>query len=237
MKKYLSVLLLLAQHTLYPILGVLLGMVGVETVLFYFMLRKGPVNLEQAFSQSGIVFVFGTAYLIILVLLYLTGCEFGGKQSYTLRRLSVCERSVFLWQGAYNSICLLLLWAVQVAMALALCNVYLSMTTSAFTSGQTVFLAFYRSPFLHSLLPLADVSRYVRNLCSILALGFTGAGLSFRQRRGKKGFAAILVAIVTLVCFQRDLGNLNGNYMEIFFVLALAIYTVVSVWKEPTYGN
>ena len=57
---------------------------------------------------------------------------------------------------------LVIFWAAQVLFVLLLCRVYLAKADPACVNAQTVFLAFYRQKFLHSLLPLAETSRWVR---------------------------------------------------------------------------
>ena len=49
--------------------------------------------------------------------------------------------------------------------------------------SQTIFLAFYRSELLHSLIPLEEISRWVRNGVMALGLGACAALEPFLQRR------------------------------------------------------
>lgn len=193
MRPHLSVLMLLARSTIYKVLGLLLALALVEGALFHLALvsngsgDSGFVSLERAFAQSRIPIVFGVCFLVMTILIERTGHAPGSKQEYTLWRLSVSERSVFAWQALYNTSCYIMLWAAQLFVALALCRLYLLRTNPAFTSHQTVLLAFYRNNFLHSLLPLDEVSRWVSNVAVIIGVGVTSASVPFERRRGKAG--------------------------------------------------
>ncbi len=235
MKKHLSVLMLIAGSTIYKVLGLLAFMAAAEGALFTLTLRGsltayeaglGMTAIETVFLRSRVSLVFAVCFLLLMVLLCTTGCEYGSRQGYTLRRLSVPEQSVFLWQALFNSFCLLLLWAAQLAVALALCRLYAVRAPSGLVSGQTVFLAFYRSSFLHSLIPLSEVSRWARNIFLVLSLGAASANFSYRQRRGKIGAGAIAMASITLVFFSRDIGSMSS---DIGILLLTAVHTEETV--------
>lgn len=184
---------------IYKILGLLFVMAVAEGTLFYFALNRtlvtenaglGSTGLEQLFTRSWAALVCVVFFTVAIFLLILTGYEHGSKQGYTLRRLSVSERSVFLWQAVYNTFCCFLFWAVLLGIALALCKLYVAKVGLEYVSGQTIFLAFYRNNFLHSLLPLEETSRYIRNVVLILGLGISSACFPFKQRRGTRKCAA-----------------------------------------------
>lgn len=236
MKKHLSVLMLMSRSTIYKILGILVIMTAVEGTLFYLTLRNMTaaevVGLELVFQQSRILWVCALGYLLVTALLCLTGCEFSGKQGYTLHRLSVSQRSVFLWQAFYNICCFFLFWAVQLFIVLALCRLYMEKIDPPAISNQTVFLAFYRNDFLHSLLPLADMSRYVRNIFLILGLGIASAYFPIRQRRGGTGVGIIVLSAVTLLFFSHSMGSLGNDILVIVFSIVTATMALYGALKE-----
>jgi len=110
MRAHLSVLMLIARSTIYKILALLLLMAGAEWFQFRWALNfalagtdagLGMKALEDVIASSRVAWAFAVCFLIISVLLSMTGCEFGSRPGYTLRRLSVSERSVF-----YGSACI-----------------------------------------------------------------------------------------------------------------------------------
>ena len=118
MRRHLSVLMLIARSTIYKLLGLLVLMVCAEGALYYVTLKKiltdgSMFSVEELISNSHIIWVFAVFFVIITILLCLTGCEYGSKQGYKLRRLRISERSIFLWQSIYNIFCYLVIWAVQ----------------------------------------------------------------------------------------------------------------------------
>lgn len=235
MKKHLSVFMLMARSTIYRLLILLLAMAAAQALLFHFTLNAataaadaglGPDTLETVISRSHIAWVFAICFVLMAVLLCLTGCNYGSRQENTLRRLSVSERSVFVWQMLYNIACFFLLWVAQALIALALCRWYTTVTDPSFVSGQTIFLAFYRNSFLHSLLPLEEGSRWVRNIMLVIGLGAACAQVPIYQRRGKISITIIAMTSLTLVFFSRSIGCF-GNDMLIILLSAINIGAVL----------
>ena len=262
MKKHLSVFMLISRSTIYKVIALFVAMAALEGALFYISLDKAltrpiaensvglqglqgvqnlqaqqPVGLESLFTKSLIPWVFAVAFLLLTVLLCLTGCEFGSKQGYTLGRLSISGRSIFMWQALYNTICFFLLWAVQLAVALALCKLYIAKIPTEAVSGQTVLLAFYRNSFLHSLLPLDETSRYICNVFLIIGLGTSSAGFPFKQRRGKFGVNVALLVSTCLVFFTRSMGGFGNDILMILIAITVAAESIYRACKGETYSE
>lgn len=237
MRRHLSVLMLAVSSTIYQVLGLFVVMAVAEGAIFYWSLQRalaaGPIGLEQLISQSRIAAVSGVCFLLLCALLSLTGCEFGGgKLRYTLRRLAVREEATVFWWAGYNVVCFFLFWVVQLVIALLLCRLYLTRMDAAYVSDQTIFLACYRSNFLHSLLPLEETSRYLRNAMFILGLGVCTACFSFRQRRGEKGIAVVLLAVLGAVNFAKPMGSFGSDMFLAVVALGIAAVAAAGIWKE-----
>lgn len=237
MRKHLSVLMLIARSTIYKILVLFLVTVCAEWFLFRFSLNSalvaadaglGMTSLESIVSSSRIPWAFAICFVIMTVLLCMIGCEYESKQGYTLRRLSVSEPSVFVWQSVYNTFCFFMLWAVQTLIAYCLCKLYLAKVDPALTSVQTIFLAFYRNNFLHSLLPLSEVSRWIRNILLVMCLGLAAAHFPYQQRRGKVGVTIIAMTALSLVFFSRSIANLGDDIL----IILLSIANITAVLKN-----
>lgn len=223
MKKHLSVLMLFARSSIYKLLGLLILMAAAEAALFLLVLGRSPDSpLEMIFSQGKTAIVCGVAFVLYTALLCLTGCEFGSKQGYTLRRLRVSEWGIYFWQAGYNLCCYLIFWFVQLAAALLLCRLYMSRGSGP----QDVFLVFYRNSFLHSILPLDETSRYIRNLLLAAALGLETAYFPLCQRYGKPAISTGLIAGVTVVMFAGAMGSFGTDVM---IILLSAVFAAVSV--------
>lgn len=108
---------------------------------------------------------------------------------------------------------------------------------AAYISDQTIFLAFYRSGFLHSLLPLGEATRYVRNVVLILCLGTLTAHFSFLQRRGRRGLSMVILTTLVLVNFPRPMGGFASNLLLSLLALGMAAGAVVEILREGDYEN
>ncbi|MDY5972239.1 MAG: hypothetical protein SPJ01_05110, partial [Butyricicoccus sp.] len=105
-------------------------------------------------------------------------------------------------------------------------------------TNQTVFLAFYRVPLLHSLLPLAHISRWVRNFLLLAGLSITAAGVPYAQRRGERVAPVIVLVSVTNFQFVRDLSESGSDVMLSVLSIVTATVTLISVLgKEAAYDD
>jgi len=123
-----------------------------------------------------------------------------------------------------------MLWAIQILISYALCRRYIAKADPALTGAQTIFLAFYRSDFLHSLLPLSELSRWIRNVLLLVCLGLAAAHFPYRQRRRKAGESIIAMAALTLVFFSRDLGSFGNDLLVILLSAANMAAVLKSVF-------
>lgn len=241
MRKHLSVFMLYARSSLFRILLLFVLMAAAELVMFYFAAEKivtmESISLERMFERSHISLVLALVFVLMSLQLCSVGCEFGSRQGYTLRRLMVSERAVFAWQAAFNSIMYFILLVLQLGLALLMCS-YGVEKLGAWASNQSIYLAFYRSEFLHSLLPLDDWTRYLRNFCMIIALGTASALFSYHQRRKKIGISMIIMLPVTVLGFCGSTGSVGGDVaLTMFYVVVTAwcIYRVLA--KEEAYDS
>ena len=91
---------------------------------------------------------------------------------------------------------------------------------------QDVFLVFYRNSFLHSLLPLDETSRYIRDLLLAAALGLETAYFPLCQRYGKPAISTGLMAGMTVVMFA---GSTGSFVTDVMVMLLSAVFAAVSV--------
>ena len=102
---------------------------------------------------------------------------------------------------------LLFFWAAHLGTLLALCAAALPRLAPEFSGPQALFLACYRDPYLHSLLPLDDCLLWVRNLSMCAALGTAAASFSFQRRMGRRAFAILPLAALSALCFPLPMGS------------------------------
>ncbi len=225
MKKHISVLMLSACGTVWKLAAILAAMAAGQGALFIYTLRKYtdvPPNLVNLISESRAAWVCAAGFLLYCAVLCLNGAELHGSHSgYTIQRLRIAERAVTVWQGVYGAVCFLIFWGIEAGVMLGLCRYYTGHISPEYATEQTVFLACYRSRFLHSLVPLEEWSRCVRNILAALGLGFSTAYFSFNMRLGKKPVAAALMAVVVGRAFPAEMGNYANDLC--ISLLALAV--------------
>ena len=228
MKRYISVWMLLARSTVYKMLAILLGTAAAHTVAFY-LLKPGR-TLERVFDHPAMQVIFGAGLVLLTLLLVSTLSESGGKLDYTLRRLRVGHRTLFVSQCVYNVACCLIFWAAEVLTVFALCRVWEAGQEEI--SHQLVYLAFYRSEFLHGLLPLDEGICYVRNLALFVAVAVCAACGPVLQRRGQQHLGMLLPAIVFAVAVPSELGRVGIGVGIACAGVIFAFGAAIVTWGE-----
>lgn len=250
MRKHISVFFLMARATLHKIVFLLLIMAAAECGMFYLAMNTSAsdeirqLETVAADSRMGLIFLVGMLCMVIILTASFSGSK--SRQQYTLQRLQISERQVFIWHTLYNAFCFLLLWAVQMVTALLLCKIYVQMVSGmaadsgfAEANGQTVFLAFYRNAFLHNILPLESWVVWFRNILLVFSLGMALAYGTLLSHRGKNSIAAILMMSVTGSFSVQSLEDAVITAAEIFIILLISgiILERVICWKEEDYES
>ena len=230
MKKHISVFGFYARSSTYKVLLVLLLMALAETAVFLFQfwgelanyynlleqVTQGNAEVaylarpEQLLGNGYISVVFAVAVMAVSVILCLPGCEFGAKTSYTIKRLLVSERACFFWQMLCSLMLYFLVYVVQISLVFGLSQYYICHVPEELVGNQSIFLMFYRSEFLHSLLPLADIRIWVRNIFLLFGLAFAAAGFSYQQRRKKKPMALWLMLVCSWFFFSQEIAGFSN---------------------------
>ena len=230
MKRQASLLGLAARRSLRWVLLLLAVLAVLETLLFWLAARDFDAGqgYQELVRLSGVPLLCGLGFLGLCVLLGLSGSgQPGARPRYLLARLPVGPRAVFLSEAGYCAGCFLLFWAAQAVLLLGLGRWFVY-AHPADTGPQSLFLAFYLSPFLHSLLPLAEASRYIRNILLVLGLGAAAARFSGALRDGKLSLCLPLLAAVTAAFFGLAGGGLGND----FILSALALVALVLSLKK-----
>lgn len=224
MRRHISVLMLYVRSTLYPVLAVLLLTAAAELIGFRLL------GCDQAGS-------FGEGYRIPLQTVFsaayvLTVCFCCGsvrktvKTGYTLQRLRISEIWVFVWHSVSNICMLALLWMTQVFVVLLLARQFAA-GENYMQGAQGMFIDFYRTEILHGLLPLDEVSLWVRNGLCLLASGTAIAYGTLRARYGKFPLALQIVTALTLRTFPAPIGSGTEGGLIVSIVMFFAVIVCV----------
>ncbi len=226
MRNYLSVFSLFVKRSFGKIFALILLLAGAESALFIHNLKSDNViknefsdgtgnnyllGIENILSDhSLLLIILASGFILITLILCLMGCEFSDKQGYTLRRLNINEKKVFLCQGVYGTAVYGIFMMLQAVFFYTFCLIYVNFAAGheygfdGLISNQTVFLAFYRSEILHAFMPMDDIFKYISNLIMILTLGFSTAYFSYLMRRKRVPVGTILLIPVILINFATE---------------------------------
>lgn len=247
MNRYLSTVGLYARSSLYKILLITL----VTALLAGFLVYRYPMGelvldtnydnpetgettvlishypqVDQVIGSTCAPVVCAVGFTVIVAVMSLTGCGYGVKTDYTVRRLRVRKKTAcMLWAG-YHAALLLFFWAV---LALTLYGVMLLHCQQVkvpdgyvLESGpQTIMLLCYTDTFLHHLVPLQDVAMWGLSVSSVLAVAFTTVLFSYRQRHGSFSPLVLLALGGTIGSFFCSLGE-NTNFLLMLLLLGVA---------------
>ena len=120
----------------------------------------------------------------------------------------------------FQLFCYVLLLGAQIAVFVIQSSLYAA--ESGHVTNQTVFLAFYRNDFMHSVLPLEGIVRWITNILILLGCGGSVAIFTYLQRRGKAAWSLFVVVACILVGFIEELGELLD------LVMAIIVWAIVA---------
>lgn len=236
MKKYLSVFEMIARSSIYKVLLIIGVMLVSQAVCFYLsMISPSGIGIESYIDQSQYSLIFKIAYVLITIVLVFQGMNLGSVQSYTLQRLRIKEKKIFWLQSLYNFLAYMLLWGIQLVMILVSVTVYQkNLPEGVELTNQTMFIAFYRNDFMHSILPLEDGPGWWVLVLIGVTSAFVTAEFTKLQREGKFGFEILLLVVAVIVSFPRQLG-----YEFVFLALVFVIIYMIMVmrWVLNTVGD
>ncbi len=234
MKAYLSALSPFARLTVWKTLLISLGATAVQAALFFLALSRwigdAPPILESLIQNGRLSLVFGVGLLLVCGALALPGWDRGSKTAYTFRRLSVNEGKFSRLLGVQNALLLLIYWTIQLIALLMLSKYFLATADPTTVSHQSLFLACYRSPYLHALLPLADWAVLLRNLSGCLVLGLAASAFCHHRRHGRTSVLILPLAVVAALCFPIYTGNPYLSLSATVIFLLICLY----FWKSLT---
>ena len=193
MKKYFSVCKLIIRSSIYPVMGVLLGTVIGNFVLF-FLNGWGRGDMYEA------IFNISTVHLgLIMLAVFLASalCRRGGQLTYTMRRLRISDKAVFCFQACYNALCFALFFMVQALSFVGMSLLYLNAHPEA--GHQTLFVTAYQYEVFHVVFPLENTLGWLCNGILMAGLGICTAAYPFRQRRGRRSICTYLMVGIVLL--------------------------------------
>ena len=192
-----------------------------ETVLFWHDMSVRSGTAEQSVGELGTndvtIFVtapeklveyallplfFLAALALVMVVLIWTEVRMSEKAGYTMMRLGLSRKELFAIKTIYNVACLALLFVVQIWLAIGLLAWYRTYIPAGIDMPQLFFLTFYRNEFLHCILPMQEIGKWIRNLLMVAALSMTAAGvIAFPGEKGIRQSASCWSVVILAVAW------------------------------------
>ncbi len=227
MRKHISVFMLVVRSCVYKLLLVMLAMAAAETAMLAMMQLGKHMAFFELIDSSRIYIIFATATVLCTCIQLLVCVPGKAQPRYTLARLSVSEKTVMIWHWLCGAICYLMLWAWQLILIYAFARWHEATADGHWISHQSIYLAAFRSTFIHSILPLEDVSRIARNIVMATCMGGICAAAAYKLRRGKKaGFGPAFVSSLFVGTFRTEFFEISYDG---FLIFAFVFITVISM--------
>jgi len=209
MRKNLSIFMLAVRFTIYKVIGLLAVMSGVQAGLFLWAMKRRPEgNLISLLTESRLEWAALIGFVFLCIFLCACGDGSGRTRSvYTIRSLSVSELATTGWWAFHHSLMYLVFWLWEAFSLLGLCLIYSNWMPEATVGPQTVFIACYQVDFMHRLIPLADISGWIRNGVMVWGLGICSSASAYHGRRENRARAIWFMAIIAVVGFAGWMGR------------------------------
>ena len=170
----------------------------------------------------------GMPAMVLLLYSSLRGGK-GSRIDYTLRRLSLSERTVtVVWTLVFAG-WFLLYWAAQLALMFAM---YANYVSAYGGSENLLFVVAMRSKYFHYLLPLYEPWGFVRNAALCLACGYFTAQGARNARNGRWNPLCLffLMAIPWGIMTPQSVANLWADIAVTVCVIVCVIWDWI--WTE-----
>lgn len=237
MKPALAVWALLAKSSIYKVFAILAVMVSAELLLFYNSIKTEWENYTEYNTLAGAIagshssLIFLAALGLMYFMLAWTEGRLETKSGAVMRRLRLSGSRLFAIKTAYNTACLAVLFIAQIWLCIFLVEAYGRETAEElYASPQRLFLAFYQIDFLHCMLPMAEVGKWVRNLLLLLAFGMEAAAGAGKTE--KKSYVPLIpLYVLTASWFVRPVGVDSLDIIcDVVYMIAIAVH-VRQAWK------
>ncbi len=120
---------------------------------------------------------------------------------------------------------------MQIFISICIGRVYLEWADPMDRSAQSLFLAFWRNDFLHSLLPLAEVSRWIRNGLMILAMGLVTAFFGGEELWNRK-MPLVWIGVLFLLVFSDSAGSWRSDLIKGVLFLGIILFILAGVIRR-----
>ena len=158
---------------------------GVDVTAYY------PYGIADVVNNASLQTVWFWGVVIFCEILVFMA---GRGSLYTMDRLGLSQRGRNLLYSLYHTMALVVLFVFQAGGGGGTVSALQQNGKRGLCGSADIFLAFYRVPLFHSVLPLGDWFRWLFNLVLLVCLGIATAEGGQLIRNGKRPVAATVLA-------------------------------------------
>lgn len=183
-------------------------------------------SFEQIVESEGVALAGLLGFVVMFVVLVLPCCSLRNRNVFTLRRLKVSEKELTaIWAAVFSGY-FLMAWAVQLGLMIGLYAVY---AREAGSDAMGLFLAAYRSSYFHTLLPLAEVWGYVRNVALCLGWGTLASLMARHMRHEGKPYMLAVLVILTGWLLPKEMASADSDILLIILTAVVLACQIAAI--------
>ena len=169
-----------------------------ETITLVVLMQGETMYYENLFAR-GAALPFGIGFLLLTLALIDPLRAQKSNVDYTIRRLHIRPLDVFWVETVYVLLAYFVFWALNVTLLYACGAYFTSYISTAANREMGILLAFVRTPQLYMLLPIKNVTFWIRNITGVLALSACIARYSYFARKNQNKTILVFISVVLLV--------------------------------------
>lgn len=204
-----------------------------EAITLVVLMQGETMYYENLFARDAALPV-GIGFLLLTLALLDPLRAQKSNVDYTIRRLHIRPLDVFWVETVYVLLAYFVFWALNVTLLYACGAYFTSHISTAANREMGLLLAFVRTPQLYVLLPVMNVTLWIRNITGVLALSACIARYSYFARKNQNKTILVFISVVLLVGSHAYVSGTeaSGNLLVAAFMACCFTAARVSVSAE-----
>lgn len=214
--------------------GIVIALTLLAEAITLVVLMQGETMYYENLFARGAALPFGIGFLLLTLALIDPLRAQKSNVDYTIRRLHIRPLDVFWVETVYVLLAYFVFWALNVTLLYACGAYFTSHISTAANREMGILLAFVRTPQLYMLLPIKNVTFWIRNITGVLALSACIARYSYFARKNQNKTILVFFSAMLLVGSYAYVSGTeaSGNLLVAAFMACCFTSARVSVSAE-----
>ena len=179
--------------------GIVIALTLLAEAITLVVLMQGETMYYENLFARGAALPFGVGFLLLTLALIDPLRAQKSNVDYTIRRLHIRPLDVFWVETVYVLLAYFVFWALNVTLFYACGAYFTSHISTAANREMGLLLAFVRTPQLYMLLPIKNVTFWIRNITGVLALSACIARYSYFARKNQNKTILVFISAMLLI--------------------------------------